>query len=166
MKNRKPVSVLFVCMGNICRSPTAEGVFKSIVTAESLDTEIKTDSAGTHAYHIGNSPDSRSQAIAKQHGVDLSTLLARKVSPQDFNDFDYIIAMDHDNLSNLRGIQDNLTVSTKASVHLFMEFALDWQADEVPDPYYGGANGFEEVYQMVTDASQGLLQRILKDKLL
>jgi len=163
MKLVNKVSVLFICMGNICRSPTAEGVFKSIVESQNLSDAITTDSAGTHAYHIGNPPDARAQATAQQHGVDLSNLVARKVSAQDFNDFDYIIAMDNENLITLKILQNNLTIPAKASVHLFMEFAANWQNDEVPDPYYGGDNGFEEVYKMVRDASQGLLKQIVID---
>jgi len=150
-------------MGNICRSPTAEGVFKAIVAEQNLADVIATDSAGTHAYHIGNPPDVRAQATAKNHGLDLSSLVARKVAAQDFEDFDYIIAMDNDNLANLNEVQNQLSNPAKASVHLLMEFAEDWQNDEVPDPYYGGNNGFEEVYKMVTNASQGLLKRILEN---
>ncbi|MCL4113076.1 UNVERIFIED_CONTAM: hypothetical protein GTU68_049998 [Idotea baltica] len=147
-------------MGNICRSPTAEGVFKSLLSKHQLSDKIDTDSAGTHAYHIGNPPDKRAQAAARSHGVDLSNLVARKVRQQDFIDFDYIIAMDNQNRDNLEDVQNQLTEPSKASLHLFMEFTDKWQNDEVPDPYYGGDNGFEEVYQMVNDASIGLLKRI------
>jgi len=164
MSIQSKVSVLFVCMGNICRSPTAEGVFKAIVAEHNLADEIATDSAGTHAYHIGNPPDQRAQATAINHGVDLSSLVARKVTAQDFESFDYIIAMDNDNLANLNDVQNQLSNPVKASVHLFMEFAEDWQNNEVPDPYYGGSNGFEEVYKMVTNASQGLLKKILENQ--
>lgn len=164
MINQDKVSVLFVCMGNICRSPTAEGVFKAIVVEQNLTDVIVTDSAGTHAYHVGNPPDERAQATANNHGIDLSDLVARKVSPHDFEVFDYIIAMDNDNLANLNKLQQQLSHPTNASVHLFMEFAKNWHNDEVPDPYYGGANGFDEVYKMVTDASQGLLKEILENQ--
>ena len=163
MKIINKVSVLFVCMGNICRSPTAEGVFKSIVESQNLSEAITIDSAGTHDYHIGNLPDARAQATAQQYGVDLSNLVARKISAQDFNDFDYIIAMDNENLINLRSLQNNLPSPAKASIHLFTEFAANGHNDEVPDPYYDGVNGFEEVYKMVKDASQGLLKQILMD---
>lgn len=148
-------------MGNICRSPTAEGVFRSIVEKRNTKgLEIIIDSAGTHAYHIGNPPDSRAQTTAYNHGTDLSKLVARKVTIQDFIDFDYIIAMDNDNILNLKDIQSKADLDSKASVYLFMEFAKKWQNEEVPDPYYGGDKGFEEVYRMVTDASLGLLERI------
>lgn len=161
--NNVKTNVLFVCMGNICRSPTAEGVFRSVVDVEQLSQLIDCDSAGTHAYHIGNSPDSRSQATAKNHNVDLSNLVARKVTTKDFDAFDYIIAMDKDNLTNLKDIQKSIPASSKALVHLFMEFASNWDNDQVPDPYYGGNNGFEQVYKMVSDASKGLLEHIRKE---
>ena len=161
MNNQRKISVLFVCMGNICRSPTAEGVFRSLLESRNLKQQITADSAGTHAYHIGNPPDSRSQETALTHEVDLSDLVARKVTAQDFEEFDYIIAMDNDNLINLTLIKDKLIKTQKASLHLFMEFAENWKNDEVPDPYYGGSDGFEEVFKMVTDASQGLINKIL-----
>ena len=160
MTNESKTSVLFVCMGNICRSPTAEGVFASIVERQSLEYLIEYDSAGTHAYHIGNPPDTRAQATAKQHNVDLSQLVARKVKPDDFFEFDYIIAMDKDNLVNLKDIQRNLDADSKAKLHLFMEFTKHWKNDEVPDPYYGGDKGFEDVFKMITDASLGLIKTI------
>lgn len=164
MNNQTKVSVLFVCMGNICRSPTAEGIFRSVVEAQNFSDDITTDSAGTHAYHIGNPPDARAQATAKNHGVDLSSLVARKVTAQDFNDFDYIIAMDNENLINLQSLQSKFSTPVKASVHLFMKFSENWQNDEVPDPYYAGDNFFEEVFKMVKDASQGLLKHIVMHK--
>ena len=151
-----------MCMGNICRSPTADGVFASIVKELKQSDYIECDSAGTHAYHIGNAPDIRAQATALNHGIDLSHLVARKVTPKDFNTFDYIIAMDKDNLQNLKDIQRHLIAPSKASLYLFMEFAPNWKNDEVPDPYYGGDKGFEEVFEMVSDASKGLIQSILK----
>lgn len=163
MKDKNKVSVLFVCMGNICRSPTAEGVFRAIAeNQDQNDLNFIIDSAGTHAYHIGNSPDVRAQETALHHGIDLSKLVARKVTSQDFLDFDYIIAMDNENFSNLINIRNKISSPVKASVHLFMEFTKNWQNDEVPDPYYGGANGFEEVYKMVSDASHGLLEKIVR----
>ena len=154
------IKVLFICMGNICRSPTADGVFKSIVESQGLANRIQVDSAGTHGYHIGNSPDQRAQATASKHGIDLSSLTARKVTEQDFYDFDYIIAMDQDNLRNLQDVQQHLTSSSEASLHLLMEFSSKWNNSEVPDPYYGGDNGFEEVFQMIKNASEGLFDKI------
>ena len=164
MKDQEKVSVLFVCMGNICRSPTAEGVFRSLVESQNLNAVITSDSAGTHAYHIGNPPDARAQATALAHDLDLSSLVARKVTSQDFECFDYIIAMDNENLINLKELQNHFTSPAKSSLRLLMEFASNWNKIEVPDPYYGGTNGFEEVYRMVVDASLGLLDHILKDK--
>lgn len=161
MTTKTKTRVLFVCMGNICRSPTAEGVFTSMIHNKKLGGLIEADSAGTHAYHIGNAPDNRAQATAKGYGIDLSNLVARKVIQTDFNDFDYIIAMDKENLTNLQNIQNQSETDTTASLHLFMEFSTKWINDEVPDPYYGGANGFEEVFKMVSDASAGMIKKIV-----
>ncbi len=153
------VKVLFVCMGNICRSPTAEGVFANIVERQGLNDIIEIDSAGTHAYHIGNPPDPRSQECALQRGIDLSSLRARRVNKQDFNEYDYILAMDKDNYSELEEIcPDELLEKLK----LFMDFAPHLSNKEVPDPYYGGSNGFERVFDMVEEAAQGLLRDIQK----
>lgn len=151
--------VLFVCMGNICRSPTAHGVFEQLVTSKRLSQQILTDSAGTHAYHIGESPDSRSQATAQAHGIDISQQRARKVKNEDFKFFDYIIAMDS---SNYHDLEQRATKKFKHKIYRFMEFAPDWDNDDVPDPYYGGANGFENVFKMVEAASDGLLTHIMR----
>ena len=146
------IKVLFVCMGNICRSPTAHGVFANLVAQANLQNLIAVDSAGTHAYHIGEAPDQRSQQAASLRGIDLSDLKARKVLAHDFAEFDYILAMDHANLDNLRAL-----APSTARVQLFMDYAQRWQTSEVPDPYYGGAQGFERVLDMVEDAAEGLL---------
>lgn len=150
------IKVLFVCMGNICRSPTAEGVFRHIVTQAGLNDKIHIDSAGTHAYHIGEQPDTRAQAAARQRGIDLSTQRARKVKDSDFDQFDYVLAMDSSNHSDLvyaagRAV-DNL--------HMFLSFAEKFSERDVPDPYYGGSQGFEHVLDLVEDASSGLLNHI------
>ena len=166
MSDQAMVSVVFVCMGNICRSPTAEGVFRHVVAQKQLVNRIEIDSAGTHAYHIGEPPDSRSQTTAKNHGVDLSTQRARKVQNRDFTDFDYVIAMDQSNYENLKQLMGSLEeIDPKAKLHLFMEFASSWQSNEVPDPYYGGGNGFKNVFDMVQDASEGLLKHIITNDL-
>ena len=144
-------------MGNICRSPTAHGVFEQLVNSKQLDQQILTDSAGTHSYHIGEAPDPRSQATAKNNGVDLSKQRARKVEVEDFDKFDYIIAMDSSNYKNLKKLAPT---GLEYKVHRFMEFASDRSESDVPDPYYGGSNGFENVFQMVDSASQGLLKHI------
>jgi protein-tyrosine phosphatase len=154
----KEASVLFVCMGNICRSPTAEGVFRDLVMHAGLDRAIHIDSAGTHAYHIGKSPDPRASAAAAQRGYDLSTLRGRQVSEQDFLIFDYILAMDEDNLSNLKRI---CPAGHEHKVSLFLEHSQKFSEREVPDPYYGGKQGFEQVLDMVEDAAQGLLDKLV-----
>jgi protein-tyrosine phosphatase len=162
MKKKRKVSVLFVCMGNICRSPTAEGVFRHVVNERNLHDVIKVDSAGTHAYHIGDSPDSRSQVTAKSRGVDLSAQRARKVEANDFERFDYVIAMDRSNYENLKVLANP---DQQSRLHLFMDFTNTWDNAEVPDPYYGGGDGFTNVFDMVQSASEGLLENIIKNDL-
>ena len=162
MNNQKKINVVFVCMGNICRSPTAEGVFRHVVKERNLQDVIKIDSAGTHAYHIGEPPDSRSQATAKSRGVDLSAQRARKVEAIDFERFDYVIAMDRSNYENLKALA---TVEQQEKLHLFMNFTNEWDNAEVPDPYYGGGDGFKNVFDMVQSASEGLLEVIVKNDL-
>ena len=164
MNNKKSVSVLFVCMGNICRSPTAEGVFRHVVDQKNMGDVIRIDSAGTHAYHIGESPDPRSQSTAKSHGVDLSLQRARQIESIDFDKFDYVIAMDNANFENLKCVADDK--EQLARLHLFMSFSKGWDNSEVPDPYYGEGNkGFERVFDMVQSASEGLLAHIIKNDL-
>ena len=151
------VSVLFVCMGNICRSPTAQGVFERLVADHDLAELIQIDSAGTHAYHIGEGPDERASAAALKRGVDLSPQKARRVSPDDFHEFDYVIAMDSSNFGDLAA---NCPPEHEAKLRLFMEFAADLETSEVPDPYYGGTTGFERVLDLIEQASAGLLAEI------
>ncbi len=156
------VKVLFVCMGNICRSPTAEGVFRQVVEKAGLAHLIEIDSAGTHAYHIGNQPDARSQAAALNRGYDLSAQRARKVTKADFEAFTYILPMDNENYANLSAI------ASAASAHkiaLFLTHGQNITETEVPDPYYGGENGFEHVLDLIEDASQGLLAHIRQNHL-
>ena len=156
------VKVIFICMGNICRSPTAQGVFERLVHSQGLTERILIDSAGTHAYHIGKAPDLRSQVAAKGRGLDLSKQRARKVTIADIENFDYVLAMDRTNLDDL---QDMVTAAQRERVRLFMEFAERWNVDEVPDPYYGGNSGFERVLDMVEDAAAGLLAHIRRTHL-
>lgn len=151
------VKVLFVCMGNICRSPTAHGVFRSLVEREGLGQAIEIDSAGTHAYHVGSLPDKRAQATARSRGVDLSDLVARRVAPEDFAVFDYVLAMDQDNFIALSEICPDQHVE---KIQMFMDFAPGMRTREVPDPYYGGASGFERVFDLVEAAAEGLLAEI------
>ncbi len=153
------VNVLFVCMGNICRSPTAQGVFAQRVIAGGLQECIHIDSAGTHAYHIGESPDERSQLAARERNIDLSVQRARQVAVTDFSRFQYVLAMDQQNLSNL---QQQAAAKQQERISLFMNFAARWREREVPDPYYGGDRGFERVLDMIEDASEGLLAHILQ----
>ena len=151
------VKVLFVCMGNICRSPTAEGVFRHKLRAVDLLNEIHVDSAGTHAYHIGKPPDPRSQQAASRRGVDLTALRARRVTSKDFLEFDYVLAMDEENMANLRTICPQ---GEEYKLRLFLEFAPHLPHREVPDPYYGGEVGFEQVLDLVDEAAEGLLEDI------
>lgn len=155
-------SVLFVCMGNICRSPTAEGVFRHKIDAAGLTSVVHIDSAGTHDYHIGEQPDTRSQEFARQRGIDLSAQRARQVSDDDFSRFDFILAMDKRNLALL---MTRCPPEHQHKLHLFLEYARHTQADEVPDPYYGGARGFEQVLDYIEDASDGLLETLRKTQL-
>jgi low molecular weight protein-tyrosine phosphatase len=157
MNDPKKISILFCCMGNICRSPTAHGVFENLIKMEGLSEVIMVDSAGTHAYHVGEPPDLRSQQTAMSHGVDLSSQRARRVESEDFYRFDYILAMDRDNYHNLVAICPD---QMDDRLHLFMDFARELQQEEVPDPYYGGKNGFERVFNMIDVAAAGLLDDI------
>jgi protein-tyrosine phosphatase len=149
--------ILFVCMGNICRSPSAEGVFRKLVGERRPDLVLEIDSAGTHGYHTGHPPDRRSIEAAARRGVDLSDLRARTVTQDDFDRFDLILAMDRDNLALLH---QRAPAVHRKRVRLLMEFAPDAATREVPDPYYGGANGFEEVLDLLEEATEGLLRSI------
>jgi protein-tyrosine phosphatase len=147
-------------MGNICRSPTAEGVFRHHVSEAGLDEQIDIDSAGTHAYHVGSPPDRRAHAAAERRGIALGNLRARRVSDDDFERFDYIIAMDEDNIAHLK---DESPPEHQYKVRLFLEFSSGSER-EVPDPYYGGASGFERVLDLVEEASRGLLETLSNQK--
>ena len=153
------VRVLFVCLGNICRSPTAEGVFRNVVARAGLEQRIEIDSAGTHAYHVGDPPDLRAQQAARRRGVELSTLRGRKATRVDIERFDYVLAMDEENYQNLLAI---CPAGLEAKVRLFLEFAPDRPEREVPDPYFGGDAGFERVLDMIEEASAGLLAHLRK----
>ena len=151
--------VLLVCMGNICRSPTAEGVLRFFIKNNNLGDKVEVDSAGTHGYHVGEAPDSRTQRAASARGYNLSQLRARKVARQDLDYFDLILAMDKSNLDNLRRMA---TPEQQARIGLFMDYARNFDDDEVPDPYYGLGHGFDLVLDMVEDASLGLIEEIKK----
>ena len=148
-------------MGNICRSPVAEGVFRHCVEKAGLAERILVDSAGTHDYHVGKPPDTRMQRAALKRGYDLSKLRGRQVTQSDFTQFDYVLAMDKANLAILHRLAPP---NTATQPKLFLEYAHQHKQREVPDPYYGGADGFEQVLDMVADAAQGLLEHIQMHK--
>lgn len=151
--------VLFVCLGNICRSPTAEGVFRDLIQKQGVDSWIHVDSAGTSNWHPGKAPDPRTVRAAHQRGYDLSMLRARQVNAHDFEQFDYILAMDQANLEELK---QQCPSHFSGHLGLFLDFASASNLPEVPDPYYGGSDGFDLVLDLIEDASQGLLNHLLK----
>jgi low molecular weight protein-tyrosine phosphatase len=150
--------ILFVCMGNICRSPSAEGVFRSMLAARAPQLAAEIDSAGTHDYHVGEPPDERAIAAARRRGVDLSSLRARTVRTADFDYYDLILAMDEQNLRELRR---RAPAPRHERIRLMMEFASSGSVRAVPDPYYGGPQGFEQVLDLLEEASEGLLRELL-----
>jgi protein-tyrosine phosphatase len=149
-------------MGNICRSPTAEGVARKIIAEKGLSDLIEVDSAGTHDYHTGDPPDPRTRAAALRRSIDLSGLRARQVAPEDFDRFDLLLAMDRANLALL---ERDARPEHRPKLGLFMRYASHFAADEVPDPYYGGGQGFERVLDMTEDAVNGLIETLLREKL-
>jgi protein-tyrosine phosphatase len=153
----KTYSVLFVCMGNICRSPTAHGVFRHKVKAQGMARWVQVDSAGTHNYHPGSSPDQRSQKHAAQRGYDLSDLRARQIKSRDFQRYDLILAMDWDNLAL---IQAECPDEHQSKLRRLTEFCQTHDNPVVPDPYYGDINGFEKVLDLVEDACEGLIRHV------
>lgn len=157
------MKILFVCMGNICRSPTAEGVVRArlleAVRVHGAEIDIELDSAGTHSYHAGHPPDRRAMEAASRRGVDLSPIRARLVEENDFSRFDLILAMDRDNLAHLEEV---CPPEYRDRLKLYMEFSGNPGFDEVPDPYYGGLNGFERVLDLVEEAAEGLIRHVLR----
>ncbi len=155
------IRVLMVCLGNICRSPMAEGVFRHLLEENGLEDRIRVDSAGTGSWHVGESPDVRSTRTAAAHGIDL-TGRSRQIRPEDFRNYDYIVAMDRSNLEELEELRNG--VGGQGALYLLREFdPQGGPGAEVPDPYYGGPGGFEEVFQMVERSSRGLLEHILQE---
>jgi len=149
------VRVLFVCMGNICRSPLAQGVFEDVLRREGLKDEVFVDSAGTGAWHVGEPPDQRAQRSASLRGLDLSSQRARRIAPEDCQNFDYILTMDEENYRAVASL-----CRGSAVVRPFLDFAKDAPEREIPDPFYGGSEGFERVLDLVEEASEGLLNDI------
>jgi protein-tyrosine phosphatase len=160
MSQHERVRVLFVCMGNICRSPTAEGVFRHVVGEAGLAEAVEIDSAGTYAYHVGEPPDPRSHEEAAKHGIDLGGIRARKVRAGDFEHYDYIVAMDEQNLADLRALCPG---RYQSKLYRMCEFAGGCGVRSVPDPYYGGPDGFGKVFRLIEQGSLGLLEHIKKD---
>ncbi|MBJ7275229.1 low molecular weight protein-tyrosine-phosphatase [Marinobacter salarius] len=150
------VNVLFVCLGNICRSPSAEGVFRQVVQQSGFESRIAIDSCGTGDWHVGKAPDGRAMAAAGKRGIDISDLRARQFQAPDLDRFDYVLVMDRQNLADVRGIWQQHGGTEPA---LFLEFGRSGE-EEVPDPYYGGDQGFEHVLDLITEASEGLLEHI------
>ncbi len=161
MTARLPLSILFVCLGNICRSPLAEGVFRGVMAERGSEELFLLDSAGTGGWHAGSSPDPRSIAVAAHHGLDISGQRARKVTSEDFSGFDLILGMDRSNVEDMRCVAP---VEHRRKIHLFLDFAAGRPAD-VPDPYYGGPDGFLEVYRMIRAASEALADRLERNSL-
>ena len=156
MGDKSTIRILFVCMGNICRSPTAEGAFRHVVEEAGLSDRFQIDSAGTHAYHVGEPADRRARAAAERRGISLEGISARRVESKDFQQFDYVLAMDRLNHVTL---VDRADAEHHDKIRLFLEFAPGTE-DEVPDPYYGGSAGFERVLDLVEEASRGLLETL------
>lgn len=153
-----PTRVLFVCLGNICRSPLAEGVFQHLVEEAGVSEEFEIDSAGTGSWHVGEHPDTRAMAVAEAHGITLPSR-ARQVTPEDLDQFDYVIAMDLENIRNLERMAESRGIDVE--IHLLRDFDPERDGDEVPDPYYGGTSGFEEVLQIVNQSCEALLAGLL-----
>ena len=157
MNEKQKIRILFICMGNICRSPTAEAVFRRTVDQAGLKDLIECDSAGTHSYHIGEPPDQRAQLAASRRGYDMSNLRGRKVDKQDFARFDYVVAMDRRNLELL----ERLCPAEHANkLALYCDFHENYAGREVPDPYFGGPRGFEQVLDMIETVSESLVAHL------
>lgn len=155
MRGDVVTKILFVCTGNICRSPTAEGVARHAIRAAGLDGVIEVGSAGTHGYHVGEAPDPRTRKAAERRGYDLSMLRARKLEARDFETFDLLLAMD---AGHLEIMERSCPDAHRDKVRLFMSYARRFKAEEVPDPYYGGERGFDLVLDYCEDAVGGLLE--------
>jgi protein-tyrosine phosphatase len=151
-------SILFVCLGNICRSPLAEGVFRSVLAVRGMADDFVIDSAGMGDWHLGQAPDPRAIAVAKAHGLDISGQRARGIRPEDFRRFDLILGMDRKNIRELHEIAPD---AFRNKIHLFPDYAGS-EAKEVPDPYYGDAAGFAETYRLIRAAAEGLAEKLVR----
>ena len=158
----QPYAILMVCMGNICRSPTAHGVMRHLVQARGWGGWLRVDSCGTHAYHVGEAPDRRSQKHALQRGYDLSDLRARQLVREDFEHFDLVLVMDHENMARAHAL---CPPTQRHKLHRLTEFCREMRSATVPDPYYGGDQGFEHVLDLIEDACQGVLAHVHKEHL-
>lgn len=152
------VKILFVCMGNICRSPISQGVFEALVRREGLEREIASDSAGTLSYHAGSPPDKRARQAASARGIDLDSQQARKISPEDMSEFDYVVVMDRGNYEEVLPLTRRDGV--RARFGMFLDYAPELADEEIPDPYFGGGDGFERTMDLAEAASEGLLADI------
>lgn len=153
----KKIKIVFVCTANICRSPMAQGIFQGLIESEGLRRRFKVDSAGTHVSQAGASPDKRAQQVTLAHGVDIGWIRARNIRKSDFSSYDYIVAMD---LQNMRALEQQLPEGFCGKLSLMLDFAPEFGESEVPDPYYGNLAGFEHVFQMLEIATRGLLGQI------
>ena len=160
MDHSRKISVLVVCTGNICRSPTGEGVLRALAKKRGLDGRLRIASAGTHDYHVGEAPDPRTLRHAHKRGYDLSAQRAQQVAPEHFEQFDYILAMDRGHLRLLKALAPR---EAKARLGLFLEASWRWKSEDVPDPYYGGVGDFEQVLDMVEEAAERWLDRFEAD---
>lgn len=159
--SQPPVRVLLVCLGNICRSPTVESVLRETATKTGWGRLFEIDSAGTADYHVGAPPDWRSQQHARSRGYDLSRLRARQLQAEDLLEFDYVLAMDAANLADIRRLQSGIGQPARAEVALFLDYHPDRQGQEVPDPYYGGSEGFEQVLDLAEAGSEAFIKAVL-----
>ncbi len=155
MSEKPPVKILFVCLGNICRSPLAEGIMRAVVGEAGRDSDFVIDSAGTGGWHVGSAPDPRSIAVAARNGIDIAAQRCRRIEPADFESFDLILAMDRSNLDDLLALAP---APARPKVHMFLAYASG-QDKEIGDPYYGGADGFDRAYRIIRDASLSLIDR-------
>lgn len=153
----KPFAVLMVCMGNICRSPSAHGVLRAMAHAKGWSSWFTVDSCGTHAYHVGEAPDRRSQKHALQRGYDLSDLRARQLTREDFSRFDLVLVMDHENMARAQAL---CPPAEHHKLHRLTEFCTSLRSAVIPDPYYGGDQGFKHVLDLIEDACQGVLTHV------